>query len=199
MKKESLRETIKNTKDLCSLCWFFFWFLYYHLRGLGTTCFQLDTTHKYIESSKLPSVRDDRQNWCQVSLRRIKLWGISNADLNTVVKNHSHFPTEKQLINNRQSPSSAAEVQEMKGFLSLRIPQLLESYIILETESETAPGRKISVKRNLLQIIGTLYRCNRNDSSSPPIFQRLVSTRFLSLPSNQFLSLREWTSPAKTF
>lgn len=127
MKKESLRETIKNTKDLCSLCWFFFWFLYYHLRGLGTTCFQLDTTHKYIESSKLPSVRDDRQNWCQVSLRRIKLWGISNADLNTVVKNHSHFPTEKQLINNRQSPSSAAEVQEMKGiFIAENSPALGE-------------------------------------------------------------------------
>lgn len=106
--------------------------------------------------------------------------GISNADLTMVVKNPSHFPTEKQLINNRQSPSSAAEVQEKGIFITLRIPQFLESYIIPETESETAPGRKISVKQDLLQIIGTFFGSNRNYGSSLPIFQRLVSTKFLS-------------------
>lgn len=72
-----------------------------------------------------------------------KDWGISIADLNMNLKNHSHFPPEKQLINSRQSPSSAAEVQEKKGiFLTLRIPQLSQSYIASETESETTPGEK---------------------------------------------------------
>lgn len=207
MNKESFRETTKNPKVFPAFApsvVFFFFFLISvpPPERLGTAWFQLDTMHQYIESFKLPSVRDvtDKTDAKSLSLspQRLLLQGISNADLN-MVKNHSHFPTEKQLINSRESPSSAAEVQEKEGiFIKLRIPQLLESYIIPETESETAPDRKISVKRDLLQITGTLYRSNRSHSSSPPTFQRLVSTRFLSLPSNQFLSLHEWTSSKKT-
>lgn len=152
------------------------------------------TPHKYRESFKWPSVRDvtNRIDAKSLSLPkdRILVQGISNADPHMVAKNHSHFPTEKQLINSRRSPSSAAGLQEKKGiFITLRIPQLVDSYIIPETESETAPGRKISVKWDLLWITSTLYRSNRNFSSSPLTFQRLVSTRFLSSQKPVYLTM----------
>lgn len=96
--KLSLWETIKKPKSLSSLYSYCFLISVPQHERLISTWSQPDTIHKYRERFKVPSVRAVRDKTDAMSLSpKILLWGISNADLNMNLKNHSHFPPEKQL------------------------------------------------------------------------------------------------------
>lgn len=147
---------------------------------LISTWSQPDTIRKYRERFKVPSVRAvrDKTDAMSLSLQRFCSEGpvmqISTWIWRITATSHQ----KSSWINNRESYSSAAEVQEKKGiFITLRIPQLWEIQHI-RNRKWNYPRRKTSVKWDLSQITSTSNWRDRHHRSCLSTFQRLLSPLF---------------------